>query len=315
MLKKKRKIILAPPYSGSLYTYFNDCIALDKMDHINHMDHPYYSRLYGMYTEQSKDVAVTLSILYDEIIIPPEDSYYPNNGLGFNISWDEFQPFLHDNQEELSEYMMDKELSDLLKNGNDYDKKLLISQLNYCIYLSEKLSCPIFCGQGTKKIIDRMSEIKRKQTSDSSLNKTAFLEEYLTLLSFAFDVTDLDVFEKVKHNSSIRNYCNKFIKILEKKADKTTTETQLKQLIQESINKNDVFDNIKGVLKISSLLFGVGGLIPDVGTPCSISSLISTGCENLISRKAPDWYELAPKIKQISKLELLKKNANSPFNN
>lgn len=308
MLKKKRKIILAPPYSGSLYAYFNNCMVHDKMDHINHMGHPYYSRLYRMYTEQSKDVAVTLSILYDEIIIPPEDAYYPKNGLGFNISWDEFKSFSQDNKEEISEYIMDKELSDLLKDEEDYGREWLIRRLNYCIYLSEKLSCPIFCGQGTKKIIDRMSAIKRKQTPESSLNMTAFLEEYLTLSSFVFDVTDLDVFEKVKHNSSIRNYCNKFIEILEKKADKTTTETQLKKLIRESIDKNDVFDNVKGGLKISSLLFSVGGLIPVVGTPCSISSLTSTGCENLISRKAPDWYELAPKIEQISKLELLKKN-------
>lgn len=50
------------------------------------MGHPYYKNLYGMYTEHTKDIALTLSALYDQVIIPPADAAQPDKGLGFSIN-------------------------------------------------------------------------------------------------------------------------------------------------------------------------------------------------------------------------------------
>lgn len=111
---KKRKIILAPPYSGTLYAYFNDCMS-PYHHHTEMMGHPYYNKLFSVYTEQSKDIALTLSILYDEIIVPPADACFPKDGLGFSISWDKFLLYKQDRAESIKQYCNDSKLSLLLQ--------------------------------------------------------------------------------------------------------------------------------------------------------------------------------------------------------
>lgn len=314
MFGKKRKIILAPPYSGTLYAYFEDCMNPAKMNHINTMGHPYYEKLFGMYTEQNKDVAIMLSILYDEIIIPPADARFPESGLGFKISWDKFIDFKQERKQEIERYIADPELSVLLQGQKAYEKQALLEELSYCVYLSLLLDCPIFCGKGSKKIIDRIKALNTEsnETFDSEPNKITFLENYLTISSFIFDVTDLDIFEKIKYDSSIRKYSRKFTRILENKTESITTEAELRALIQESVNKSSIYQRIKGVCNISSLAFSVPGLIPIlppyIGVPASGISIASTGTEKFLSWKMPNWYELAPRIEMKSKMELLKKN-------
>lgn len=308
MKNKKKRIILAPPYSGTLYAYFNNCIKSSEMEHLNHMSHPYYNKLYGMYTEQSKDIALTLSILYDEIIIPPADAYFPKDGLGFYIDWNKYISFTEKREYEINECIKNPKLTDLFMGQEDYEKKRLLSELSYCIHLSTELNCPIFCGKGTKKVIDKISTIESSKISNNVSNKIVFIENYLNLSLFAFNATNLDIFEKIKYDSSVRSYCNKFIKILEKQADTVTTEADLKKLIQEYQEKTNIYQHTKGVFHILSSIFNFAGFIPLIGTPFSLASLGFSGGEKLISRIQPDWYELAPEIGRVSISEFLKKN-------
>ena len=107
MLKQKKKAILAPPYSGTLYAYFDDCMSIHSRGHREAMGHPYYKNLYRMYTEHTKDIALTLSVLYDQVIIPPADAAQPDKGLGFSINWDEFSDLKKVWKEKLEIYKSD----------------------------------------------------------------------------------------------------------------------------------------------------------------------------------------------------------------
>lgn len=309
MIRNLKRVILAPPYSGTLYAYFHDCRSEGKTNHTKFMEHPYYNNLYGMYTEQSKVIALTLSILYDEIVIPPADAYCPHDELGFRISWDEFTSFYEKKKYEIQSYNEDPELSILLKGNKDYENIQLLRELCYCIDFSIKYNCPIFCGKGTKKIIDRISTIEYNRISKDELNKISFIKNYINTFTFNFDVPDLDVFEKIKFDSNIREYSKKFIEILDKKANKNVTETEFNKLLLDSINTDSICKKSKGIFKFFADAFGVGGLHPEYGTPTSIASYASSGIGKIISKSAPDWYELAPNIEHILTIETAKRKA------
>lgn len=174
--------------------------------------------------------------------------------------------------------------------------------------MSEKFKCLIFCGKGTKRIIDRIYTLNNEYVDSKDASKLEFVKNYINLSGLIFEIRDLDILEKVKYNSEIRKYSSKFIKILEDKSDTITTEAAFKELIRKSINRNAIYKNTKKGFNISSLMFGIGGLAPTIGTPLLVISLGLTGGEKLVSDKAPDWYELGPNIEYISKLELMKKN-------
>ena len=309
---KKRTVVLAPPYSGTLYAWFHDCLA-DREYYKGHeswMDNSYYADLYSQYTEQTKHVAIMFSVLYDYIILPPADAFQPREdkaNLGFQTKWDEFDEW-HQMEKITKHYTNNPKLVRLLRTKEPWHVEELLAELRYCIRKSRELNCPIFCGQGTQQIINLMNRIDEENISKDTSNQIQFVENYLNLSGFMFNVNDLDILGVIKSDSKIRRYCNQFAKILEKRMDSSTTEADLKKLILESINQDDISKHIRGVLNISSLLLSIVGLVPVIGTPLSVASLTSTGIEKGLSISAPNWYELAPRVEMMSKEVFLKKS-------
>lgn len=111
--------------------------------------------------------------------------------------------------------------------------------------MSEKFKCLIFCGKGTKRIIDRIYTLNNEYVDSKDASKLEFVKNYINLSGLIFEIKDLDILEKVKYNSEIRKYSSKFIKILEDKSDTITTEAAFKELIRKSINRNAIYKNTK----------------------------------------------------------------------
>jgi len=71
---KKSKIVLSYPFSGSLYAFFTKEVGKQNVSGM--LSHPYYKNLFGRNYEKLYELTLTLSVLYDEIIILPAGCTY-----------------------------------------------------------------------------------------------------------------------------------------------------------------------------------------------------------------------------------------------
>ena len=76
-------IVLGHPFSGALYAYFDK--ELTHGTHAAASKHlSYYKTLYGRHYKDNMDVAITLSLIYDNVILVAADNALPDHGKYLN---------------------------------------------------------------------------------------------------------------------------------------------------------------------------------------------------------------------------------------
>ena len=72
---KETKILLSHPFSGAMYAFFESYIqGRDVTD----VKHPYYKVLYGKKHVYYRDIAMTLSLMFDRVYLSPADATLPD---------------------------------------------------------------------------------------------------------------------------------------------------------------------------------------------------------------------------------------------
>lgn len=72
------KVLISHPFSGALYAFFTEHLAEYRTRPPGPREpHPYYRTLFGDRFPEYQEVALTLALLFDEIVIVPADSHLP----------------------------------------------------------------------------------------------------------------------------------------------------------------------------------------------------------------------------------------------
>jgi hypothetical protein len=313
------KIVLGHPLSGALYAYFDK--ELNEGRHIeSSKTHSYYKTLYGKHFETYIDIALTLSLIYDTVILPAADNSFPDfekyesNGeyynpeFGLYFTWRDEANYRHIVNDKIQRAIADKEVSALLWNIPKHVHEQIISEVYFELSMANKFNATLFTLGRRQALAKRIAEIENEKTPDlSETSKIKVVSSYLDITGLLFQPMDIQSFYYLKTEKDLREYSTSFLKVVEDFAPENPTDIkrELLLLIKEAISKDKLHSKISGVFEGSSTIMNYVGLIPVAGTVAGLVGIgtdwAARGVDKLNERHK--WYELASQIEKIKSME------------
>ena len=154
------RVLISHPFSGALYAFFATYQEYRLRPPQPREPHPYYRTLYGDAFPRYQEMALTLALLFDEIVIVPADAYLPrchwrenntyyNPDLGLRTEWDfEIQRQL---DEEMVQDLQDEGIRSVLRKVPPLARQQILRDSRHEIYLAQKYGCPIVCVGGRRR--------------------------------------------------------------------------------------------------------------------------------------------------------------------
>lgn len=319
--EKRTKVVLGYPFSGSIYAFFDK--TLNEGKHIKASDyHSYYRTLFGNKHQEFLDLALTLSLLYEDIIIVPADNpapdyrnyetngeyYHPDLGIYFN--WLEYNQLRSEINEKIKEDINDPILSKVLEKVPIISRLHILFNTRFELYLGHKYNCPILSLGGGHRIIKRLIKIDNLKNNVLShqTEKMYFIQEYIKMSGLLFNPDNLDDYHQLKTSKDIRKYANSFLHIVsEFNGDANSINEQLQKLIKESRDFSIIQSKASGFFNITSAILSILGLNPINGLYFSLGALGSTAGSLYLDKKSKEnkWYEFASQINRVRDLNRL----------
>jgi hypothetical protein len=312
------KIVLGHPFSGALYAYFDKELNKGKnIERSNH--HDYYKTLYGENFETFIDVALTLSLIYDTIILAASDSDVPDydkyqiNGeyynpeFGLYFTWRDEANYVHIITEKIKIALADKEISLLLSNTPTQIQEQIIANAYFELSMANKFNATLFTCGIRQAIAARLAHIEYNEGLKlSETNQLSVVSSYLDITGLVFKPLDIQSFCYLKAEKDLKDYSNSFLKVVENFSTDSPTgiKEELLLLIKESISKDRLNSKISGIFKGGSTLMDYVGLFPVVGTAAGVVGIGSDWAARGVDRlnKKHKWYEFAPQIERIKSM-------------
>lgn len=313
----KNKIILGQPFAGSLYKFFDN--QLSEHPHEEPILHPYYRDLFGYSYNYWTDLTFALFTIFDEIIISPADENIPNYNkyivndtyrnkeLGLYFSWKD--TFTEEMQEQVSKDLSNPYIHNFLQQYSIEEKIGILEYVRLYINLSQKYNCPVLCGGEYQKLFAYLTNSNETYSSNDVITdnvNVSFTQTYLNLSIAAFNISSLDTLYELKSDKEIKAYAKNYRKIIHQYGSTTQTEIEIKKLLQISLSKNLFYNNVSSILDTSSLVCSYAGLMPIIGTPFSILSLIGTHLSTVLKNNKYNWYQLFYAIDKVDKENKIK---------
>jgi len=313
------KIVLGHPLSGALYAYFDK--ELNEGRHIeSSKTQSYYKTLYGKHFETYIDIALTLSLIYDTVILPAADNAFPDyekyesNGeyynpeFGLYFTWRDEANYRYTINEKIQRAIADLEVSALLWNIPKHVHEQIIGEVFFELSMANKFDATLYTLGRRQAIAKRIAQIENdKSTEFSEISKIKVVSSYLEITGLLFQPMDIQSFYYLKTEKDLREYSNSFLKVMEDFLADNPSEVkrELLLLIKEAISKDKLNSKISGVFEGSLTIMNYVGLIPVAGTIAGLvgigSDLASRGVEKL--NKKHKWYEFASQIEKMKSLE------------
>ena len=320
------KIVLSYPYSGSLYAYFENQLYPGRGSE-NMMDHGYYKTLFGNNPEKMSELALTLTVLYDDILIAPADNAIPdlheyttdgtyhNPLMGVKSSWNDFLDKQEQRDDLINKYLEDEVIQKIFNKVPLHAKRQILTYAIYELHLSHENNCPIVCSRGRESIFKRLKELDGKDIyalNTIDANKINLIHEYVDITGVLFNPRDIDTLYETKQNKKIRKYSHDFIKIIDNVGSKENSNEKFRKLINESIDTTDIASRSSGFFNRASILMGVADSTGVSTTGVPLGSLIAAGGSMLINEidGKNKWYELGPEIKKFTNIQKMKQNSS-----
>jgi len=278
------KVILGYPYNCAMYWMFSaDNKGVDIYT-TPQRGHSYYDILFGEKPSKYINELVSLSILYDEIIMAPADN--PVNKysqLNINSEWEWFHK-VDRMEEEISFILEDEIINNYLNKFVDYyNKRQIIVYSLAEIYLASKFNASIIMSSSHKMVLERirviLKEEKIKFTNDN--NKILFyLDKNFQTSSLNFSINNLDEFIELKNNKNILEYGTAFRHFIKDVSNETEYYTKMYKIMEQpSLQKK-----VSGILTSLSFLLSFASLAP-FGAPYPGIGSIAAGAGSLILDK------------------------------
>ena len=308
---ENNEIILSYPYSGALYAFLSDELG----SHYTKSENSYYKTLFGKHYQQVTELTLTLSILYDNIIMPrvdiplPDyrkyeyDGYYFNSDLGIKCYSSCTEHSLSDYsqiREKIDRDMNDPQIMELLKKVPKINRFQIIREAHEEISLALLCNCRVMCSIGRNKLIQRLVEIDYQHESVNTSNTITInaIRNYKGITGLTFNPISLDDFNYIKSDKEVRNYSHQFTNIVHSFNSTTDPEKELLEAMANAMNISQIAKKTSGIFANTSSVLSISGLIPIVG---SVTSAIGIGTDvtartfDTIGTKN-EWYQLTPKI-------------------
>lgn len=317
------RVILSYPYSAALYAFFAEDMGRDGFGQgppRPRHPHPYYRTLFGDSYYRYEAIAISLALIFDQIILPPADTYLPadrdeggnyvNADLGLEVHWEQFSQLQDEAEAFVSLYLQDPVIIRILGRIPDFGRKMILQSCHYEILEAETTNCPIVCGEGRRAILQHLVH---KQNISAELQNRAnlqVLEDYLELLLPYFKVPgDINTLCEIKQTRPLRQYAKALFRAMGE-AGKSDARRVLATEMLEAMNSVDFAERLAGFCETTSTVLSVAGLLPGIGLGASVASL---GFSASAKRKAAvaagaKWWEFAFEVtRQIQLRELRRK--------
>ena len=309
--------MLSHPFSGALHWWFIQ--QSDTSDDLRSTQprHGYYRTLYGD-VENNIDVALTASVVFEEIVLPAADSPYPgfeadagaglkHPELGFEANWDfprEAQELLNTAEAELLE---DPTITALTLGMEPEERRQTLLFATTDVLLADAFEAPVLCAAGRREMVSRLIELGVAPVSPAvndllrrSGGLTVGLEDYADVVGLTLTSRTTDALAEIKLNDNIRRYAEGFQAALKGES----SGTDLFERVASAWDSADLRTDIGGAFSAASRVLGVAGLIPGVGTITGAASMGADVAGEVARRRAEEfrWYELGPEILRFEAL-------------
>lgn len=320
------KIVLGHPISGALYAYFDK--ILNDSNHIKSTEwHSYYKTLYGKHFDYYMDIALTLSLMYETVIMSEADNAIPDR-LKYSSDNEYYNPdfglylcsaseIIHYDflEEKINTILEDTTIKSLLSSIPKHAHSLIIRQVYLDLELANKFNAQLFTFGIRQSLAHRVSEIEKFQNTDFSENHTVkVVSNYLEVTSLLFQPVDIDTFYYLKADKDLKKYASSFQNQLNHfEISDLDIKTQLIENMMEAIDNDKLNSKISGMFRGASNVLNYVGLVPQTGLVAGVSgigaSLASAGID-AFNTKNNKWYEFAPQIQKTLGLKRINDQLN-----
>ncbi len=342
----KKKVILGYPYANSLYwlTGRENPNSWYYKEKRYPGGHSYYERLYGNHSQENINNAISLSLLFDDVILIAADAYFPNlkstdgkfrvdQGLGIKIysDWDKMQEF-RIREEEVDIFLKDKDIAGLIGKNDKYTIYAIINEIILQNYLANEYNAVILGGEKhlflSKKVLNILN--KKPKVDDKDLSLKNYLEgvnDIFQLQGINYKINEYDDFAYLKENKAIIKYANSFKDRLDEilRGEKYN-EKELIESILEVFETNETKSYIAKGLGITATVAGILSLVAlysnpitaTIGTVAGVSGVGTDISSRIVDKlKKDNWLKLVPEINNtlthkrlLDRYKELEKNEN-----
>ena len=309
------KIVLGHPFSGALYAYFDKELNEGRFIESSRY-HGYYRTLYGKHFDAYIEIALTLSLIYDTVIVPAADTTFPDyekyqsNGeyynpeFGLYFTWRDEANQRHIISEKIERAIADKGVSALLWNIPKPVHEQIIAEVYFELSMANKFNATLFTIGKRQALAKRIAEIENEATPElSQKNKIKVISSYLDITGLLFQPMNIESFYYLKTEKELRGYSTSFLNIMEDFTSRNPVKVKedLLLLIKEAMSSDKLNSKISGVFEGSSAIMNYVGLIPIAGTVAGMvgigTDLLARGVNKLNEKHK--WFELASQIERI----------------
>jgi hypothetical protein len=304
--------ILSYPFSGALYAFL---CASQGANYLTNAQSPYYRTLFGKGYQRMADIAITLSILYDRIVMPRVDiplpdyethevgGIYHHEDLGitcYNMrATKDFPDYAETSQIAIRD-LEDSVVQKALIKIPPHAKVQILREAHEEIRIALMTQRRVICSTRRRRLILRLLEL---DYSNASLlvggeAATRAIQIYRGITGLTFSPNSLDDYHYIKADEGVRSYSRQFTSILHSFNEEASPRDQLLTAMRTAMNTATCAKKASGIFSCSSSALGVAGLIPVVG---SITGAMGIGTDaltrgaDLIAYKN-EWYQLAARV-------------------
>ena len=309
--------ILSYPYSGAIYWWAAVHGEYGGDQSSTRPAHLYYRTLYGK-PESNVDVALALSIVFDDLFLPAVDAVTPGvtrgvpNHLAFHVDWSLAHEASAICERHQSELLNDESLALFLEQVPTAGRAQVLHDAIQDILLSLEHDAPVISSTGRRDIILRLVDLDVIPGSATTASRVAdsagtaeAVRHYGAITGMMFASDRPDLLGRLKGDSTIRAYAAEFTKALQ-----SSSPNKLEHLIDSMRNAWDAAGRMKVASEIfttTTRVLGPIGLIPGVGTLAGAVSMASDAAGLATARESRNlrWYELGPEVQRVKSLNRL----------
>lgn len=311
------KIVLGHPLSGAIYAYFDKEL---NEGYSTKSANSYYKTLYGKHFESYIDIALTLALIYDNVILSAADNAIPdsqkyqsggeyyNPDFGLYLAWGSEVIHYDFLEEKIKNILQDSQIKNLLNGIPIPAHWQIIREVYLDLEMANKFNAPLFTLGRRQALAQRVSEIEQfGETEMSGKTQIKIISNYLDITGLLFQPVDIQSFYYLKSEKDLRDYSKSFLDLINnyQHDESIDLRKQLLLAIKEAMSKDSLNSKTSGIFNVSSTVMNYVGLIPVAGTVAGLvgigAELAATGLDKVNEKNK--WYEFASQIEKTKSME------------
>ena len=279
--------------------------------------HPYYEALYGDNALTSKNHAVNLLTLFDEVMLPPADEYLPDHiqyrvgnqyyhpdlGIRVGDEWD----FLREADRIAEKLMRESDIAAFIVENTNLpnDIKFFLGRLIEQLRLATKHGAVIVGGEAVGRLAAKVWRLVQYDVIDicgpyPSPDFFSFEDDSFKVTALTWECEDVESLKAIRTSSEIKSYSLKFRKALFEAVNGDDMKKEMRRLMREAMDSEAIAKKAKGAFETVGALSNSVGAIPVLGTPATLAGLgaFLGGKKAERSEQEHQWYLLGVKMRE-----------------